>query len=273
MCGIGIGAAFDQALKRRDILLGGAAAAAGLLTASARKVEAAPIKRSFERVVDLSHPLSAEFPTYFGKPGFKAESVFDFAKSGFNLKMLEISEHTGTHIDSPLHFSANGLSIDAVPVESLVAPLAVLDIKAKAAKDHDYLVTIDDITGFEKAHGKLPANVALMVDTGWSARLGSDRFRNADAGGTMHFPGFHIDAVEFLLRERQVNAIGIDTLSFDHGPSKDFKAHYKWLPAGKWAAENLANLDKVPPIGATIVAGAPRYAGCTGGPTRFLALV
>jgi kynurenine formamidase len=273
MCGPGIVQAFDEALKRRDVLLGGALAAAALMSPKAARAQAAPARRSFGSVVDLSHPLGADFPTYFGQPGFKMETVFEFGRSGFNLKKMEINEHTGTHIDSPLHFTANGLSIDAIPAEQLVAPLAVIDLKAKVQRDEDYLVAIDDLRAYEVQHGTFPVGACVVVNTGWVDRLGSPRFRNADAGGTMHYPGFHVDAVDWLLRERNVNAIGIDTLSFDHGPSKDFKAHYRWLPAGKWAAENLANLDRVPPAGATIVAGAPRYQGGTGCPTRFLALV
>jgi kynurenine formamidase len=111
------------------------------------------------------------------------------------------------------------------------------------------------------------------MHSGWESRVGSTKtYRNPDSGGTMHFPGVHPDAAAFLLKERDVAGIGVDTLSLDIGPSKDFKTHTTWLPANKWGLENVANLTRVPPSGATVFVGAPKVAGGSGGPARVIAL-
>lgn len=81
------------------------------------------------------------------------------------------------------------------------------------------------------------------------------------------------DAAQWLLTQRKVAGLAVDTLSLDHGPSKDFKTHYAWLPSGRWGLENVAGLDKVPALGATLVVGAPKVKDATGGLTRLFALV
>jgi kynurenine formamidase len=112
----------------------------------------------------------------------------------------------------------------------------------------------------------------VAQNAGWQARLGTPGFRNADAEGRMHFPGFHVEAVQMLLEEAEVAGVGVDTLSIDYGLSADFITHYTWLPANRWAIENMANLDRLPPSGATLIVGAPKHAGGTGGPCRLIAL-
>jgi kynurenine formamidase len=103
--------------------------------------------------------------------------------------------------------------------------------------------------------------------------MGSVGFRNADDKGKMHFPGFHVEAVQMLLDETEAGGVGVDTMSIDYGISADFAAHYRWLPANRWALENMANLDQLPATGATLVVGAPKHQGGTGGPCRLIALV
>jgi kynurenine formamidase len=146
-------------------------------------------------------------------------------------------------------------------------------VTAKAEAYPDYQVTPDDIRAWESANGRLPDNACVAMNSGWDKFVGSPKFRNADAQGVMHFPGFHGDTAEFLLKERRVQGIVVDTLSLDHGPSKDFKTHYTWLPSGRWGLENVANLGALPARGTTLVVGAPKIKGATGGPTRLLALV
>lgn len=109
--------------------------------------------------------------------------------------------------------------------------------------------------------------------SGWGARAHSvELFRNADSSGVMHFPGFGKDAVDFLLTERNISGIGVDTLSIDHGPSTTFAVHYTILPTNRWGLENLANLESILPSGATLVVGAPKIAAGSGGPSRVFAL-
>lgn len=225
------------------------------------------------RVVDMTHTLTYDFPTYFGEQQFFDEDVFTYAENSFNLKSLRINEHTGTHIDAPLHFTDGGTSIDEVPVEALVCPLAIVDIKEKADADPDAQVTPEDLTAWISANGPIPAGACIAQNAGWQARLGTPTFRNADDEGKMHFPGFHVEAVQMLLDETEAGGVAVDTLSIDYGLSADFATHYQWLPANRWAVENMANLDQLPATGATLVVGAPKHQGGTGGPCRLIALV
>lgn len=89
----------------------------------------------------------------------------------------------------------------------------------------------------------------------------------------MHFPGFHADAAAFLMEERQVIGMAVDTLSLDYGRSADFAVHYAWLPSNRWGLECVANLASLPATGATLVVGGPKVLGATGGPSRVMALV
>lgn len=108
--------------------------------------------------------------------------------------------------------------------------------------------------------------------SGWGDHVNDPRFRNADDDGVMHFPGFHVDAAEMLMEEADVAGIAVDTLSLDHGPSPDFATHYAWLPTNRWGLECVASLDEVPAAGATLVVGAPKHRGGTGGPARLFTL-
>lgn len=111
------------------------------------------------------------------------------------------------------------------------------------------------------------------MNSGWDAKVNSEKFRNADADGKQHYPGFHVEAASMLIEETNVMSIAVDTLSLDHGLSADFATHYAWLPAGRFGIENIANLDSVPATGATLVVGAPKHRGGTGGPARIFAMV
>ena len=178
----------------------------------------------------------------------------------------------GTHFDAPIHFTADGATVDQIPVSNLVCPLAVLDLRARAAAEPDYQVTPADIAAHEAAHGRLPAGACLAVNTGWASRATGPGFRNLDAGNVMRFPGFRPDVAALLL-ERNLAGVAIDTLSLDRGSSTDFGFHAGWLGAGRWGVECIAGLDDLPASGATLVAGAPKIAGGTGGHGRVLALL
>ncbi len=259
-------------LGRRDFFRTSAAAAAAVSVGAAT----APAARAASHgggVVDMTHVLDGDFPTYFGDPGYSGEPVFNFAEHGFNLLNLAINEHTGTHIDAPLHFSADGASVDEIAVEHLVAPLCVVDIAARAAEDADAQVTPDDLAAWIGAHGDIPDRACVAMQSGWAGKTGGDGFRNADGDGVMHFPGFHLEAVQMLMEQTGAASIAVDTLSLDHGPSADFAVHYAWLPSGRYGIENLAGLDQVPAAGATLVVGAPKHRGGTGGPARIFAMV
>ena len=271
MCDICVmNAVKDRMVSRRSFFKTAAAAGAGVALGTAAAPPAMAAGHS--TVEDMTHTLSAAFPTYFGAPGFSSEQAFNFAEHGFNLFNMQINEHTGTHIDAPLHFSADGDAVDEIPVSSLVAPLCVIDIAARAAEDADAQVTPDDIKAWIAANGEIPDNACVALFSGWGEKTGGDGFRNSD-GDVMHFPGFHVEAAQMLIDETGAQSIASDTLSLDHGPSADFATHYAWLPTGRFGIENIANLDKMPASGATLIIGAPKHKGGSGGPARIMALV
>ncbi len=274
MCVAGCDEAVRKALSRRGFFKGAVAAGFSATAVAAGEAAAAPL-RSFSSVVDLTHTMSPEFPTYFEKPGIELEREFEIKKDHFNLNWWHIIEHAGTHIDAPIHFSETGLSVDKLPVEQLVVPLVVVDVAYKAEQEPDYLLSREDLGAWEAKHGKLPVGCCVAMHSGWSGLLTTDpaAFVGRDVNGTMHFPGFSPVAVDWMLKERQVVGLAVDTMSLDNGPSREFKAHYLWLPSGRWGLENVANLDKVPAAGATLVVGAPKVKDATGGLTRLFALV
>jgi kynurenine formamidase len=260
----------QRMLNRRDLLRAApAVAVAAAATATAQPVLAAGARK----VEDLTHVVDENFPTYFGEPGISLTQKFNFKNNGFNLFELTLNEHTGTHIDAPLHFSADGHSVAEIPVENLVAPLAIVDIREKAAADPDAQVTPDDLKAWTTANGPFPERCCVAMNAGWDAHVSTDKFRGADSEGMQHYPGFHIEATQMLLEETSAVGMAVDTLSLDHGPSADFVTHYAWLPTNRWGLENVMNLGKLPATGATIMVGAPKWRGGSGGPCRVVALV
>ncbi|HET6469421.1 MAG TPA: cyclase family protein [Geminicoccaceae bacterium] len=274
MCVPGCVQHIAHSASRRRVLTGAAAVAAAatvLPRPSAAPRAATP--RSFSGVVDLTHVLTPDFPTFFGEPQLQIEPVFTWEQHRFNMNRWTLVEHTGTHMDAPIHFSEDGPGPAEIAVDRLVVPLAVIDIAARAESDPDAQLTPDDIRAFEAEHGPLPAGCCVALHSGWGRFVREPRFRNADGDGKLHFPGFHAEAARMLLEERDVAGIAVDTLSLDFGPSPDFAVHYAWLPTGRWGLEAVANLDDVPPLGATLVVGGPKVQGATGGPSRVLALI
>ncbi|WP_225030017.1 cyclase family protein [Xinfangfangia pollutisoli] len=257
-------------LSRRALFSGAAAttaAVAGLGLTSARPA----LAQSSGRVVDLTHAWDDTFPTFDGKPGILYEPAVKFAESGYQLWKLTIWEHSGTHIDAPLHFSEAGTSVDALPPEKLVCPLCIVDITAKAKDDANAMVEPEDIEAFVSAHGAIPAGSCVAFNSGWAAKVATPEFRNTP-DGALAFPGFSKAATD-MLAGLDVACIGVDTMSLDPGNSADFAVHFSWLPGGRFGIENLANLDQLPATGATIFIGAPKHKGGTGGPARVMAVL
>jgi kynurenine formamidase len=265
-------------MSRRSLFTGAAAATATSLAAGlgaglgAGLIGARPaLAQAAGKVVDLTHTYDGDFPTFDGKPGILYDVDKDFAADGYHLFKLTIFEHTGTHIDTPLHFSEGGTSVDALPVENLVCPLCIIDITDKAAEDANATVEAEDIEAWIAANGEIPAGACMAMRSGWGARAPGASFRNTP-DGTLAFPGFGKSATD-LLMDTGAASIGVDTLSLDPGNSPDFAVHYSWLPSGRFGIEALANLDQLPATGATLFIGAPKHRGGTGGPARVLALI
>ena len=257
-------------LSRRALFTGAAATAAAGMAAAALSAKPA-LAEAKGQVIDLTHTYDSDFPTFDGKPGILYEVDKNFDPDGYHLYKLTIFEHTGTHIDTPLHFSQGGTSVDALPVENLIAPLCIVDISAKAKDDPNASVEAEDIEAWISAHGEIPAGACVAMNSGWTAKIGDPSWRNLP-DGTMAFPGFGKSATD-LLQQTGAASIGVDTMSLDPGNSPDFAVHYSWLPSGRFGIEGLANLDKLPAKGATVFIGAPKHRGGTGGPARILAMI
>jgi kynurenine formamidase len=227
---------------------------------------------SFQRMVDLTHPLSAVFPTFSGQPQVELETIATAEEGLFNMKKWTIEEHVGTHLDAPFHVSDQATA-DQIPVEQLWGPLAVIDIRAKAENDANAQLTPTDLRAWENQYGPLPDGAVVAMNSGWGEYVNSDKFRNADTAGNLRFPGFHVETTQFLLEERKVKGLMVDTLSLDPGNSAEFEVHMNWLPQNKWGVECVANLGELPAHGAIAIIGGPKIVGASGGPGRFFALV
>jgi hypothetical protein len=186
MCVPGCQAFVARRLSRRAFFRGAGAAGAAFAATGIASAAAAPVR--FERVVDLTHTLSAEFPTFGGTPGIALNKKFDLAKDGYNLYEWVIQEHTGTHMDAPLHFSNDGASAEVLSVDKLVVPLVVIDVSRKAAADPDYQLTPDDIAAHERQNGALPAGACVALRSGWDKHVATPAMRIPRASCT--FPAF-----------------------------------------------------------------------------------
>lgn len=263
----------DRMLSRRDLFRGTAAVTAATAAATVVGSSAPVLAQASSQAFDLTHELHEDFPTFFGQQQFFKEQLFNWNEHKFNLFELRVNEHTGTHMDAPLHFSQDGRSVAELPVEDLIAPLAIIDIREKAAADADAQVTPDDIEAWISANGALPERCCVALNSGWDAKVADAGFRNVGADEKMHFPGFHPDATAMLMEESSAIGMAVDTLSLDFGPSPDFATHYAWLGSGRWGLECVAGLGALPATGATIIVGAPKHRGGSGGPARVFAMV
>ncbi|MCO6383172.1 cyclase family protein [Oceanicola sp. 502str15] len=259
-----------SAMSRRSFFARSAAAGAAAITAGAMASRPA-LAQSSGKVVDLTWTLTPEFPTFDGLPGIEFVPDKDYAADGYKIWKVSFYEHSGTHIDAPAHFAEGGDTVDMLPPESLMCPLCVIDLKAKAAEEPNAMVEPEDIEAWVSANGDIPEGACVAMNSGWGAKMGEAAYRN-DEEGAFAFPGFAKAATDMLL-DMGVASIGVDTLSLDPGNSADFAVHYSWLPAGRYGIENLANLDAVPATGATLFVGAPKHGGGTGGPARVMAVI
>src|SRR5215207_3707985 len=232
MCAPGCHDAVVHQLSRRGFFRRAAiVSAAAALSASVAPDTAVAQTTSFSRIVDLTHMLSPTFPTFTGERYLNVQQKMFLDRDGYNVLEWTLFEHVGTHLDAPIHFANNAPSADRLTAAALVVPLAVIDVTTQAESDPDYRVLPTDILAWERAHGPLPDRACVAMNSGWDRHVATAKFRNADGRGVMHFPGFHADTAEFLIKERRVQGIAADTLSLDHGPSKDFRTHSTWLPS------------------------------------------
>ncbi len=251
---------------------------AALLVVAASQL---PLDPAPAQIVDLTHPYNREtvyWPTSPSK--FTMEKLaYGTTEGGYFYSAYSIAtpEHGGTHLDAPRHFAEKGRTADEIPLDQLIGPAVVINIAAKTRTDRDYCLTTEDVLAFEKGHGQIPAGTIVLLRTDWSrhwpnakAYLGDDTPGDASK---LSFPSYGEAAARLLVEDRNVAALGIDTASIDYGRSTDFAVHRIAAARNVPGLENLTNLDRLPPRGATVIALPMKIEGGSGGPVRVVALL
>jgi kynurenine formamidase len=187
------------------------------------------------------------------------------------------SEHVGTHLDAPFHFAEGKWTTERIPLARTIGPAMVIDVRRQAGADRDYRLSTDDVRRWEKRYGRLPAGAIVLMHSGWGKYWGDrKRYFGSDEVGVatdLHFPGLSKEAAEFLVKQRRVKAVGLDTPSIDHGPSKDFIVHRVLGGANVPIFENVAALERLPAKGATVFAIPMKIKGGSGAPLRIFAVL
>jgi kynurenine formamidase len=239
------------------------------------------------RVVDLTTPLSErtpilELPAPFANTShFRLEELsrYDDRGPAWYWNDIHTGEHTGTHLDAPVHWvtGKDGADVSQAPLSTLVAPAVVIDMSEEVAKDPDFLLEVAHVRAWEAEHGSLPAGGWLLYRTGWDAR-GDDpeAFANADDTGP-HTPGVSVECARWLAEEAPITGFGVETVGTDagaaHGFDPPFPCHQMLMGADRWGLTSLRNLAEVPATGAVLIVCPLPIVGGSGSPARVLALV
>jgi kynurenine formamidase len=257
----------SRRVDRRTVLLGGVGAA----VAAAFPTSAGARGRPRDRVRDLTHVFTDGFPVFTFDPPTR-ETLITIPGGGFYSQQWTFGEHSGTHMDAPGHFTLGGRLAPQITPQELIVPIVVIDISERAEADPDAVVTVDDVRRFERRHGRIPERALVCMDSGWADKVGDPlEFKGGPAFPGYHFPGFSGDAAMWLAENRDVTGIGVDTLSLDPGNSTAFPVHVNFLATDRYGLENLNNLDRIPPRGATAFVGLIPWQEGSGGPCRVIA--
>lgn len=262
-----------------SLVLLGTLAAAGC---TAGHAPLGPLALEQSRLIDLTHPFGADTIVWPTERDFQLVVQAEGETPGgyyYASNRLEMPEHGGTHIDAPIHFSRGKQTLDQIPVERLVGAAVRINLSAPCGKDRDYRIAIQDLEQWEAVHGRIPGEAIVLLDTGharfWSSRkeyLGTE-LRGPEGVQSLHFPGLHPDAAAWLVKERQIKAVGIDTASIDYGQSTKFETHVALLSNNVPVFENLADLSSLPDKGFDVIALPMKIVGGTGGPLRVIAVI
>ncbi len=232
--------------------------------------------------IDLTHDFSEQAIYWPTADTFKKTTVFQghtdkgYYYSAFN---FSTSEHGGTHLDAPIHFAENRLASDQISIDQLIGEGVVIRISEKVLGNRSYQFSVEDILQWEESFGRIPEESILLIDTGsskfWPDKkryMGTER-RGAEAVKELEFPGIHPEAAKFLVTQRKIKAVGLDTPSLDFGGSKLFESHRILFDKNIVGFENVANLDQLPAKGCTVIALPMKIKDGSGGPLRIVAFV
>ncbi len=233
-------------------------------------------------LVDLSHAFDEETIFWPTEEGFVLERGFEGMTEGgyyYAAHRFRTAEHGGTHLDAPIHFGRGRRSVDELPLEGLLGPAVTIGVEEACRRDRDHAVSVVDFQEWEERHGRIPDRAIVLLRTGtgaaWPDRLAylGTAERGPAAVAQLHFPGLSEAGARWLIDERGVRAVGIDTASIDPGPSRAFLAHRVLAAAQVPALENLASLDRLPARGFLVIALPMKIRGGSGAPLRAVALL
>ena len=229
------------------------------------------------RIVDLTHDFDVDSPHWKGDPPMRRRTVYTIARDGFFLEEYSHVGQWGTHLDPPAHFHEGLRTSDEIPVSELILPLIVIDVHEKAQLNPDYVLSLADIREWESRNGPVPQGAFVAMRTDWSKRWKSEEeMQNRDTQGVAHYPGWSMEALQYLYDVRNITASGHETTDTDPGisVSKDnYDLESFILRHNRYQIELLANLDQVPEVGSTIFVGVPKVRKGSGFPVRALAIL
>jgi kynurenine formamidase len=238
-------------------------------------------------IVDLTQPLGPETPViglppiFAASPGVTIDVISRYDEKGpaWYWNTLRFGEHTGTHFDAPIHWVTGkdlpDSACDTIAATRFVGPACVIDVERETEANPDFLVTPERIAEWEAEHGRIPAGSWVLLRTGWSRRTGAAQFLNVGSDGP-HSPGFDASASRLLAHERDVLGVGVETIGTDAGQAATFDPpfpnHTIMHGAGKFGLASLCNLDRLPPVGAVVIAAPLKIVRGSGSPLRVIAI-
>jgi kynurenine formamidase len=248
---------------------GGSSPASGASAAASQQTIA------YSRVVDLSHVVSPKIPLWPGDPHVVFKVVATMAKDGYYLRSFTIGEHSATHMNAPNSFlSGSTQAITSYSAQQRVVRAVVIDVRGKCAADADYQLTKQDVLDWEAKNGQIAPGSFVIMFTGWQDRWNDPKaFINQDAKGDLHFPGFAKATTMWLVSARQIAGVGIDTHGVDPGSDTSYATNTEMATTHKIAIECMANLDQLPPKGATLILAPLQLQDGSGSPMDIVALV
>jgi kynurenine formamidase len=229
------------------------------------------------RFVDLTHTFAPGIPHWKGAPNESVKTLYTVAKDGFRINEYCHIGQWGTHVDPPAHFHDGLHTVDQIDPMEMLMPLVVIDVHDKAAKNPDYILSVDDIHSWEQRHGRIPRGAFVAMRTDWSKRWPDDKaLANKDAAGVFHYPGWSMPVLKLLYEERGITASGHETTDTDPGVATtkdDYSLESYILGTNHYQIEMLANLDQVPEAGGLVWITFPKVENGSGFPARVIAVV
>ena len=230
-----------------------------------------------KKFVDLTHSFAPGIPHWKGYPDEKVKTIYRHERNGFRVDRYTLVGQWGTHVDAPFHFHKDLRTLDQIPPQEMIAPLVVIDVSEKASRDPDYTATIADLRAWEAKYGKIPPRAFVALRTDWSKRWPDlKKMQNKGEDGVMHYPGWGVEALKFLVQERDVVGVGHETTDTDAGfniSAGRYPAQTYIHGEDRWQVELLDRLDQVPEYGALAVVSFPKPEKASGFPARVFAIL